>query len=114
MNFHIGQKVVCVNAIWNTHCTNPLVKGNMYTVYGFYTCKCGSEQIYLDEIPDKVTIACKCHRTEVRRHSYYIFRFRPLQYFDIYSELFENKKEFGEKRISLIQFRKKTKTIKAL
>ena len=95
--FRIGQKVVCVNAIWNTNCTHPLVKGNIYTIYGFYTCECGSEQFYLDEVPDIVHIRCKCQKTSERRHSYYSWRFRPLEYYDIYCELFEKKKEPGEK-----------------
>ena len=97
MNFKIGQKVVCINARYKTYCACPLVKGNIYTVYGFYTCECGSEQIYVDEVTEIVLMGCRCHRTGMRRHSYYSDRFRPLQYYDIYNKLFEKNKEVGGK-----------------
>lgn len=112
--FKIGQKVVCINARYYNGSIYPLTKGKIYTVYGFYTCDCGSEQIYLEEIPDVVTILCLCNRTGVRRHSYYAFRFRPLQYYDAYNELFQNKKEQGKKADIPEKMHKKTKKIKAL
>ncbi|MDB4584410.1 hypothetical protein N9164_14765 [Draconibacterium sp.] len=114
MKFKIGQKVLCNNASYNNYCACPLVKGEIYTVYGFYTCLCSSEQIYLDEIPDIVFMGCKCHRFSERRHSYYSWRFRPLQYYDIYSELFENKREFGEEVDILELLPERIKTTKTL
>ena len=98
MKFEIGKKLVCVNAKYNNYCACPLVKGNIYSVYEYYTCsECGSEQIYLEEVRDIVVMGCKCHRISERRHSYYTWRFRPLQYYNFYKELFEKKKETGDK-----------------
>ena len=98
MKFEIGKKLVCVNARYNNYCACPLVEGNIYSVYNYYTCpECHSTQIYLKEVPDIVIMGCKCDRISERRHSYYAWRFRPLQYFNFYNELFDKKKETGDK-----------------
>jgi len=97
MNFKINQKVVCIDNRYNTFCSHPLEKGKIYTVYGFYTCSCGSEQIYVDEVSAIVSIQCKCKRISERRHSYYDWRFRALEHYNLYHELLEEKAELGEK-----------------
>lgn len=97
MNFEINQKVICVDNRHSTNCSHPLVKGKIYTVYGFYTCACGSEQIYVNEVPAVVFIECKCGRISERQHSYYAWRFRALQHYNLFQELLEEKVEQGEK-----------------
>ncbi len=97
MNFKINQKVVCVNNRHSTYCSHPLVKGGIYTVYGFYTCSCGSEQILVEEIKDVVIMQCKCSRTYESRHTYYSWRFKPLDLFHVYGDLFDENYELGEK-----------------
>lgn len=97
MQFKINQKVVCINNKHHGYCSHPLEKGGIYTVYGFCTCQCGSEQIFLDEISDVVLMKCKCNRLSERRHSYYAHRFRPLQFFNLYHELLDESVELGDK-----------------
>ena len=114
MKFTIGQKIVCVNARYNSFCAFPLKKGEIYTVSGFYKCECGSDQLFLQETLRVILMACSCHRTSTRRQSYYNWRFRPLQYYSLYNELFENRSEVGEKSDIPIQIPEKVNLTKSL
>ena len=97
MDFHIGDKVVCVYPKRKYSCPNPLVKGQIYEVSGIYVCPCSSIQLCLQESDYQITMVCGCGKTEKRTQSYYANRFRKLAYWEIYCELFKNKKELGEK-----------------
>lgn len=86
MKFEFGQKVVCINNHFN-YGQSRLKKGYIYTIEGFYICPCGSNQVTLVEIPDIISMRCKCHRTLIRRQSYYNWRFVPLEFSEIAFEL---------------------------
>ena len=108
MNFRVGQKVVCINDSYRSYCAYPLKKGAIYTIYGFYTCDCGSHQVFLDEIPGVVWMGCRCDRIFLRRQSYYSNRFRPLKYYTIFKVLFEGIKETPHKTdIEKLKFKAK-------
>ena len=92
MEFKLGQKVLCVNNHFN-HGQSRLKKGSVYTIHGFYQCACRSRQVTLFEIPDVTNMGCKCHRTSVRRQSYYNWRFIPLEYFEKFMAISSKKKE---------------------
>jgi hypothetical protein len=78
MNFKKGQKVYCVNGSYNSYCIHPIKKGSVYTIHGWYYCLCGSSQVTLKEFPDSTKMGCRCHRTSVRRQTFYSWRFIPL------------------------------------
>ncbi len=82
-----GQKVVCINNSNRSFCRYPLRKGSIYTIHGFYKCPCGSRQVTLTEIPASTIMGCSCHRTSLRMHSYFSWRFKPLEYYEIYKDL---------------------------
>ncbi len=82
MNFHKGQKVLCVNDRFIIYCSYPVKKGKVYTIHDFYTCDCGSKQVTLTEKPYVDQMKCGCGRIEERRQSYYNWRFVPLEYFE--------------------------------
>lgn len=84
MNFKAGQKVLCILDQYNSYCKFPLKRGSVYTVNGFYKCACGSLQITLAEITGVTKMGCRCHRTSVRRQSYFIWRFIPMEYFEAF------------------------------
>lgn len=93
MKFKVGQKVVCINDRYSSYCAYPLKKGAIYTIQGLYTCSCGSQQVFLVEVPEVTWVGCKCQSTSLRRHSYYAWRFRVLKYYEIYKIVIENTKE---------------------
>lgn len=98
MNFRTGQRVLCINDKYRTYCRYPLKKGLVYTVDGFYRCSCGSLQIMLAEIPGVTNMGCRCNRTTVRRQSYFVWRFIPMEYFEGYLDLScDNEKKSGKK-----------------
>lgn len=84
MNFRVGQRVLCINDRYRSYCRFPLKKGSVYTVNGFYTCACGSLQVTLSEIKGETNMGCRCHRTSVRRQSFFIWRFIPMEYFEAF------------------------------
>ena len=96
MNFKFNQKLVCVHDNYKSYCAFPLKKGKVYTVQGFHKCQCGSFQINLKEVEPVVLMRCGCGAVSMRRQSYYYWRFRPLQYYYLNMQLFENKKELGD------------------
>jgi hypothetical protein len=85
MMFQVGQKVLCINDHFS-YCRYPLKEGLVYTIHGFYQCACGSHQVTLIEIPYTVNMGCRCHMSSIRRQSYYIWRFVPLEYFEEYAD----------------------------
>lgn len=82
MKFQVGQKVLCVNDHFN-YGPSRLKKGNVYTIQDFYICPCGSFQLIVSEIPDVLSMRCKCNSTIIRRQSYYAWRFKPLENYDM-------------------------------
>lgn len=86
MKFELGQKVLCVDDHFN-YGPSRLKKGLIYTIDGFYLCPCGSHQVTVVEIPDIISMGCKCHRTLIRRQSYYNWRFVPLEFSEMVIEL---------------------------
>jgi hypothetical protein len=98
MEFKLGQKVLCVNDRYGSYCRYPLSKGGIYTIHGFHRCTCGSQQVTLMEIAGVVTMGCRCQRTSVRRHSYYIWRFIPLEYSETHAKALSDKNEILEKK----------------
>ena len=78
MKFKDRQKVLCVDDHFN-YGQSRLKKGLVYTIDGFYRCSCGSNQVTLVEIPDVLSMRCKCHWTSIRRQSYYNWRFRSAR-----------------------------------
>jgi hypothetical protein len=96
MEFTIGQKIVCIDARYKTFCAFPLKKGKIYTVSGFFKCECSSEQLFLHGISQFVRMGCACNRTSLRRQSYFTWRFKPLQYYNLYKDLYENVGESGD------------------
>ena len=91
MNFRTGQKVVCVNDHFVRYCSYPIKKGVIYTIDGFYKCRCGSYQLTLRERSVFIDMICKCNRISYRRQSYYSWRFIPLDLFDNIIDLENNK-----------------------
>ena len=86
MKFKIGQKVLCVDDHFN-YGQSRLTQGSIYTIIGFYLCPCGSNQVTLLEIPDVLSMRCKCHHTSIRKQTYYNWRFVPLEYFEKFEEI---------------------------
>ena len=74
-NFHVGQKVVCVDARPPRHGGNwRLIKGDVYTIRGFDDEDEDDIGLYLEEIPDDpVPIEWKMPR------GWAIARFRPVK-----------------------------------
>ena len=95
MKFKLGQKVLCVDDHFD-YGPSCLKKGSVYTIDGFYRCSCGSNQVTLVEIPDVLSMRCKCHQTSIRRQTYYNWRFVPLEYFEIFEELSSDINEVPE------------------
>lgn len=109
MEFKEVQKVLCVNDHYRSYCRYPLKKESIYTIHGFYQCTCGSHQVTLMEIPDVVNMECRCHRTSIRKQSYYNWRFIPLEYSEIFDELSSDINEVSEEfNNQNVEFQKET------
>jgi len=109
MNFHAGQKVLCVNDYFRTYCAYPIKKGLVYTIHGFYRCVCGSDQVTLMEIPFSTYMGCRCHRTISRRQSYFTWRFIPLDYFEKFIDLSSDRKAIPRKyKVKIPDFKEET------
>ena len=85
MEFKKGQIVLCIDDHFN-YGQSRLKKGNVYTIQDFYKCPCGSDQLILLEIPDIITMRCKCGSTIFRRQSYYNWRFISMEYSEKFKE----------------------------
>lgn len=97
-NFKIGEKVVCVEPIYN------LVFNQIYTISFLKTCKCGSLNFILAEIPSvdgyKGTYCANCLDSLGEECLWNSKRFRKLDY------------EFAKNLLAEISEAMKSETIK--
>lgn len=85
MNWHIGQKVVCVNGHDSIEGLR-LVKGQIYTIEGVSACKC-STMIYVGQKTEHSVLCRKCGiDMNDDKWWHYAERFAPIEEYEAHEK----------------------------
>lgn len=77
--FSVGQKIVCVDSVYNCGFKSPLIEGKTYTVLAIFSCVCGAVDLDVGTRNPSDHLRCSCgHITENNRWLHNEMRFVPL------------------------------------